>query len=231
MIRNILFDLDNTLLDFSWAERRALSKTLQQMGVDPVEKILKRYSELNAAQWKLLEKGVITREEVKVRRYMLLFGELGISCSPEEATGIYEKLLKEGYHFMEGAKELLDGLYETYRLYLVTNGTASVQHSRLKSADMNKYFQGIFISEEVGYDKPGRAYFDHCFGQIPDFRKEETILVGDSLTSDVQGGVNAGVATVWFNHTCVENKEGILPDYEIHKLQELPELLKKIEQN
>lgn len=225
MIKTIFFDLDNTILDFSRAEKNALSKTLAQLGIEPEDRVLKRYSELNQAQWKLLEQGKLTRGEVKVRRYRLLFEEMGSEASPEEAAKIYESLLGIGHYFMEGAEELLESLLGNYGLYLVTNGTAVVQKGRIESAGLKKYFNDIFISEEIGFNKPDKAYFDFCFSQIPEFQKDQAIIIGDSLSSDIQGGKNAGIKTVWFNPFAQANDSDLAPDYEIKALQEVMPVL------
>lgn len=227
MVDTLLFDLDNTLLDFNQAERIAVSKTLEHFHITPEDAILKRYSELNLAQWKLLEQGKISREQVKLRRFQILFTELGTDAPAEEAALMYETLLAHGHYFMDGAEELLETLYGKYRMYLVTNGTLSVQKGRLKSSGISRYFDGIFISEELGYNKPSMEYFDCCFSKIPDFHKETTVIIGDSLTSDIQGGINAGIRTIWFNPNH-ENAAEIIPDYEFDKLSKLPELLEKI---
>lgn len=227
MIDTVFLDLDNTIFDFSKAEKIALKKTLETLGVDTSEKTLARYSVLNTAQWKLLEKGEITRKEVKVRRYRLLFEELGTDASAEEAAALYESLLGIGHYFMEGAEELLNELKGRYRLYLATNGTASVQKGRIASASLERYFDGIFISEEIGYNKPDKAYFEACFAEIPDFVKEKAVIVGDSLTSDIQGGINAGIRTVWFNPKGEPGDGEIVADAEIRSLLELPELLER----
>lgn len=228
MIDTILFDLDNTLLDFSKAERIALRHTLQQLHIPPCEHTLIRYSQLNQQQWELLEQGKITREQVKVRRYRLLFEELGVDCSAEQAAHIYETQLGIGHYFMEGAEALLEQLCKTYRLYALTNGTASVQRSRSASAGLDRFFEEIFISEEVGVPKPQKAYFDYCFARIPGFCRERAILVGDSLTSDILGGRNAGVRTVWFNPAQAPGRADIRADDEIARLCELPPLLARL---
>lgn len=228
MTDTILWDLDNTIFDFSRAERIALRKTLVELGVEPAETTLRRYSELNDAQWKLLEQGRLTRKQVKVRRYHLLFEELGVEASAEKAAKLYEGYLALGHYYMDGAEDVLKVLKGKYRMYLVTNGTARVQHGRVDSSGLMEYMEGMFISEEVGYDKPSTAYFDACFARIPDFRKEHAVIVGDSLTSDIQGGINAGVRTIWFNPRGTARGEVIVPDWEIRKLSELPELLKKL---
>jgi len=226
MIRNVLLDLDDTLFDFSYAERIALSKTLEHIGVMPKETILKRYSELNLKHWEMLERGEITREQVKVNRYKALFLEFAIDASPEYATNYYEDSLGKGHYFIVGAEELLKELIKQYRLYLVSNGSLSVQRGRIASSGIGKYFSKIFISQEVGFDKPSAEFFRTCFLEIPNFKKEETIIVGDSLTSDIQGGINVGIKTVWFNPKKKKNISNIIADYEINKLLELIEILK-----
>lgn len=228
MIHTILLDLDDTLLDFQKAERAALVKTLTELNIEPKEETLARYSVLNLAQWRLLEKGELSRDEVKLRRYRLLFEEIGADCSAQKAAELYEGYLGIGHYFIDGAEELLDVLSVDYSLYLVTNGTARVQEGRIESAGIAGYFKGIYISEKIGFNKPSKEFFDHCFAQIPDFEKEEAVIVGDSLTSDIQGGKNAGVKTIWFNPTQSVNTSPICPDYEIMTLQELPILIKNI---
>lgn len=229
MIRHILFDLDDTLLDFRRAEKEALCKTLRRMGVEPTEQMLSRYSVLNLSQWKLLEQGRLTRAEVKVRRYQLLFEEFGLSCDPLETTRIYEQMLAIGHYYMDGAEELLQTLSKRYALYVVSNGTAKVQHSRMASAGIERFLKDTFISETIGFDKPSRAFFDACFAKIPDFSPKNALIVGDSLTSDIQGGKNAGIATAWFNPHRAENHGPVQPDYEIHTLPELYDVLEQFE--
>lgn len=224
MVTTLLFDLDNTLLDFNQAEKAAISKTLEHFGITPDDSTLKRYSELNLKQWKLLELGKLTRAEVKVRRFELLFKEKNFDVSAAEAARSYETLLAQGHYFMEGAEELLETLHGNYRLYLVTNGTLSVQKGRLKSSGIRRYFEDIFISEEIGHNKPSIEYFNCCFSKIPDFEKGSTVIIGDSLTSDIQGGINSGIRTIWFNPNH-ETAEDIRPDYEFDSLRALPALL------
>lgn len=228
MIKNILFDLDDTILDFKKAERVALTKTLKTMGIPVNENILTRYSEINISQWKRLELGEISRGEVKVNRYRLLFEEFGINASPNKATEIYEDNLCFGHFFIDYAEELLDKLYGKYNLYLVSNGAKRVQDGRLKSAGISHYFENIFISEVVGTEKPNKAFFDFCFSKIKDFNPSETIIVGDSLSSDIKGGVQSGIKTVWFNPHNQENATDIVPDYEIKKLEQVFGVLTKL---
>ena len=225
MIRNVLFDLDDTLFDFHKAEKIALTKTLVHFGIDPTEETLALYSTINATHWKRLELGEISREEVKVGRYRELFKTIGVECDPVKATAYYESMLAIGHYFMPGAPELLEELYRKYRLYIVSNGTAKVQEGRIGSSGIAKYMDGIFISQILGANKPDKQFFDICFAEIPDFSLSETVIIGDSLSSDIKGGINAGITTVWFNPKGIENDNDIKPDYTIKELSEVPGLL------
>ena len=228
MIRNVLFDLDDTLFDFHKAEKIALTKTLVHFGIDPTEETLALYSTINAAHWKRLELGEISREEVKVGRYRELFKTIGVECDPVKATAYYESMLAIGHYFMPGAPELLEELYRKYRLYIVSNGTAKVQEGRIGSSGIAKYMDGIFISQILGANKPDKQFFDICFAEIPDFSLSETVIIGDSLSSDIKGGINAGITTVGFNPKGIENDNDIKPDYTIKELSEVPGLLSQI---
>ncbi len=228
MIRNVLFDLDDTLFDFHKAEKIALTKTLVHFGVEPTDETLSLYSKINAAHWKRLELGEISREEVKVGRYRELFKRIGVECDPIKATAYYESMLAIGHYFMPGAPELLEELYGKYRLYIVSNGTAKVQEGRIGSSGIAKYMDGIFISQILGANKPDKQFFDICFAEIPDFSLSETVIIGDSLSSDIKGGINAGITTVWFNPKGIENDSDIKPNYIIKELSEVPGLLSQI---
>lgn len=225
---SVLLDLDDTILDFKKAEKIAVSKTFRGIGIEPTDAVVERYSEINVGQWEKLELGIITREEVLSSRFDMLFEELGVDYSGYEAQLIYEKLLEIGHFFMPGAEEMLNTLHGKYDLYIVSNGTASVQFSRLASAGITHMFKGIFISEHMGTQKPSKEYFDKCFAAIPGFDRERAIVVGDSLTSDIRGGINAGVRTCWYNPRGKAPREDIVADYTITELGELPGLIEKI---
>ena len=225
MLRNIFFDIDDTLLDFVKAESVALRSALGSFGIELSDELIEKYSRINSLQWEKLERGELSREEVLVSRFEIFFKELGITCSAFEAQKRYEYLLGVGHWFIDGAPELLEALYGRYRLYIVSNGTKSVQDRRIESAGIGKYFDGIFISQCIGADKPQSEFFSRCFAQIEDFKKEESIILGDRLSSDILGGINAGIKTCWFNPKNEPAREGIVPDYEIKKLAEFPELI------
>ncbi len=225
MITSVIFDLDDTLLDFHAAEHAALRLSLPQCGVQPTTALLDRYSVLNEQQWKLLEQGKLTRDEVKVRRFALLFAEYGIDAAAEEATARYERCLCDQHPLMAGALPLLEELKTRYALYVATNGSAAVQKKRIGDAGLTSFFEDVFISESVGADKPSAAFFAHCVARIPSFDPACTVMIGDSLSSDIAGGKNAGIRTVWFNPHHKENNTAVQPDHTVDCLAALPPLL------
>ena len=228
MIRFLFLDLDDTILDFHKAERIALSKTIGDFGVEPTEDVLSRYHVINKWHWEQLELGTMTRDEVLVKRFAMLFEERGIDVDAVAVARAYEQNLSIGHYFLPGAEETVDALSKKYRLFLASNGTASVQKCRMTSANLYRFFEKVFVSQEIGHNKPSLAYFNACFAQIPDFDPAEAIMVGDSLSSDIQGGINAGIKTCWVNPDHAAPKAGIVPDFEIEALHQLPDLLERI---
>lgn len=226
MVKTVLLDLDDTILDFRRAEAGAIRRTLEGEGVTVTDALLERYHVINKHHWELLEEGKITRDQVKRLRFEQLFGELGLPCDSQRICRAYEENLSQGHFFIPGAEALLKALAPRYDLYIASNGGARVQNARLDAAGIRKYFKGQFISEEMGANKPSPAFFEACFAAIPGFERETAVMVGDSLTSDIRGGQNVGLRTIWFNP---EGKTGaIRADYEFHALEELPGLLEKL---
>ena len=227
MIEFLFLDLDDTILDFHKAERIALSKTIRDIGVEPTEKVLHRYHLINKWHWEQLELGKLTRAEVLENRFKVLFQELGREVDATACARAYERNLSVGHYFLPGAEEAVEALHKKYRLFLASNGTASVQKGRMTSANLYRFFEKVFVSQEIGYNKPSEAYFDTCFAQIPGFDRAKAIMVGDSLSSDIKGGINAGIATVWVNP---EHKDcgNVKPDYEIESLSQLEALLETL---
>ncbi len=228
MIEFVLLDLDDTLLDFHRAEAEALKKTLLHFGIPPTDTAVSRYSAINDAQWKKLEREELTIDEVRLRRFELFFAEFGIDRPAEEAKSFYESRLSEGHWFMEGAEALLAALHGKYRLFLVSNGIVEVQESRVASAGIAGFFDGIFFSESVGAAKPKKEFFDVCFAAIPGFDRTRAVIIGDSPTSDILGGRNAGILTCLYNPKGKPPHPTIKPDYTIAALDEFPHLLKKL---
>ena len=228
MIEFLLLDLDDTILDFHKAERIAISKTIRDFGVEPTEEVLSRYHVINKWHWEQLELGTMTREEILVGRFDVLFREFGVTVDAVMVARTYEKNLGIGHYFLPGAEEAVDTLHKKYRLFLTSNGTASVQKGRMTSANLYRFFEKVFVSQEIGHNKPSKAYFDACFAQIPDFDPAKAMIVGDSLSSDILGGINAGIKTCWVNPSHAATKNGITPDYEIEALHQFPALLESI---
>lgn len=228
MLRTVFLDLDDTILDFTRAEAEALRRALTEADAPADDAVLARYHAINTAQWELLEEGVLTREQVLLGRFDILFGELGLVRSAREICERYEGYLAEGHWFIPGAEALLKTLAPRYDLYLASNGTAQVQYRRLEDAGIRRYFREIFISRELGADKPSPAFFERCFAAIPGFSRECAVMVGDSLTSDIRGGKNAGLRTCWFNPRKKSGRADIVPDYEISALDQLPPLLETL---
>ncbi len=224
----VLMDLDNTILDFNMAERTALSRTFTELEVPYDEELLKRYNRINIQHWEMLENGVLTREQVLVQRFEALYAERGIRADAWKTQDRYETLLSEGHWFMPGALDLLHDLQGEYRLFLCSNGSKTVQDGRIRSAGIADFFEKIFISEDMGCNKPEKRYFDICFEEIPGFSRERAIILGDSLSSDIRGGYNAGILSCWYNPEHRTNDSPVKPDYEIDDLGAFRPLLKSV---
>ena len=228
MMEFLFLDLDDTILDFHKAERLAISRTFRSFGLEPTDQVLERYHVINRLHWERLERGELTRDQVLTGRFQMLFEELGIPAQPQAIAKGYEHNLGLGHYFLPGAKEALDTLRGKYRLFLASNGTASVQHSRLTSAGLYPYFEEVFVSQALGANKPSRAFFDACAARIPGYDPRKALMVGDSLTSDILGGINAGMKTCWVCPRGAQGRPDIVPDYRIEALSQLPELLKTL---
>ena len=228
MFEYLFLDLDDTILDFQKAEHVALSKTLESFGLNPTQEVLTRYNKINKAHWEALERKEMTRDQVLLGRFQMLFREFSVDADPEKVARSYEHNLGIGHWFLPGAEEAVTALSKKYKLYLASNGTASVQKGRMTSANLYRFFEKVFVSQEIGANKPSTEYFERCFAQIPGFDKAKAIIVGDSLTSDILGGQNAGIATCWVNPSHKAGRADIRVDYEIEALSQLEALLERL---
>ena len=228
MVEFLFLDLDDTILDFHKAERIAVSKTFREFGIEPTEDVLARYKAINIAHWKMLERKELTRAEVLVNRFRALFEEYGVDCDAAAVAASYEDNLSIGHFFLPGAEEAVARLSKKYRLFLASNGTAKVQAGRMTSANLYRFFEKVFVSEEMGHNKPSKDYFDAAIAQIPGFDPAKAMMVGDSLTSDIQGGINAGIQTCWVNPKHLPADPEIPADYEIESLSQLEALLETL---
>ena len=228
-IKHVFLDLDDTIFDFHASEAVALSKTFLEVGLQPTPEILRDYSEINRSVWAMLERGEATRADILTRRFKILFEKYNRhDVSPDKVQAIYERTLSGEWCWFSGGEELLKALYGKYKLYIASNGTAVVQDGRIALSGIAKYFDGIFISQRIGYDKPSREFFEGCFKQIPDFSRKEAIILGDSLGSDILGGKNAGILTCYFNPHNRPGRDDVKADFEISSLNEFPALLSGI---
>lgn len=226
MIKHVFIDLDDTILDFRKGERIAINKTFLEIGIEPTEEIIQKYLQINNECWRAFERGEMTRYQVLHERFERILPEFAVDFPPEQAQKIYEGFLSKEHDYLPGGLEMLEQFKKEgkYRLYMATNGTPEVQKPRIRDTGIAQYFSKIFISEEVGYAKPDKRFFEKCFEQIEDLKIEETIMVGDSLSSDIGGGINAGILTCHYNPNGKDYGD-VVPNYKIKNLSELIPLL------
>ena len=195
-----LIDADNTLLDFSRSEHDALCDCLAMRGLPCSKDVTDRYAAINDFYWKQLEKGLVTREDLRILRFEDFCKEFGFDHDPVDMANDYMARLATKSYLMEGALDFCSALYGKCRLYLITNGNTFVQKGRFDPSPLSPLFEACFISEEMGCAKPEKAYFDMVTSAIPNFDPTQTIVIGDSISSDIWGGINAGLDTCWYNH-------------------------------
>lgn len=226
MYKILLFDLDNTLLDFDLAENIALTKLLEEQKVENLEEYKKAYTTINKSLWEKLEKNEITRTYLVNNRFKMLFEKFGNKKDGNYLSNRYKEILgMQGQH-IKGAYELLEKLKKSnYKLYAVTNGMQNIQNNRLKNSKITKFFDGIFISEKVGYQKPNIKFFEYIANKIPNFTKDKSIIIGDSLNADIKGGIDFGIDTAWINFKNLKIDLDIKPKYIIKNYKDLEDIL------
>lgn len=227
MIKVILWDLDATLLDFGQAEAYAIRKCFEifDMG-ECTDSMLERYSAINKTYWERLEREEITKQELLPGRFREFFGKEGLNTENVEAFNHeYQLRLGDKAFFCENGYETVSALKGKVKQYAVTNGTLIAQERKLKNSGLDELLDGAFISDQMGVEKPGIAFFDQVFASIGNYQKDEIMIVGDSLTSDILGGNRAGICCCWYNPMHKENNLNLKVDYEITDLQQVMELL------
>ena len=217
----LLFDADNTLFDFDQAERNAHLLLCRAHGLAFSEEGYQLYHKCNADLWRDFDRGLCTKEYLLVERFRRYLAITGERADPEALNRDHLRALGEGAMLLPGAEELCRVLSRDHRLYLLTNAVASVQKARFANSAIAPYFQGVFISEEVGVGKPDPAYFEYVFRAVPGLARDNALVIGDSLTSDVQGANNAGLPCCWFNPKGQPRPQDLRIDYEIRALEEL----------
>ena len=218
----ILFDADNTLLDFDAAERKALAETLAQYNIEPSNETVEKYRTINEGLWRQLEKGQIRREKLMNERFTRFLKEIGVSGSGAEMNRYYLNQLSTHPDLMPGnVLDVLHELAEVATMAIVTNGFDKVQSRRVKESGIAAFMEEVFVSERSDSEKPNRKIFDTALRTLGVENREHVLVVGDSLSSDIQGGINAGLDTCWLNRNHVENTGQISPTYEIESLEQL----------
>jgi len=220
----ILLDADGTLFDYDRAEKYAIETTFGDFGLDYSDAILARYRVVNDALWKELERGNITSGELRVERFRRLLAEIR-EADAEALSRRYLHHLARGSYLIDGAEDICRYMARRYTLAILTNGITEVQRSRLGKSALHEIISHIIISEEVGFSKPDPRIFEYAMSMFGHPRRETVLMVGDSLSSDIRGGVNAGIDTCWYNPHGAPCSEDLAPTREIRTLQELRQLL------
>ena len=221
----LLFDADATLLDFKRSEHEAVIESLTFFGLPATDEIIEKYSEINDGYWKMLERGEIEKSKLYDARWEALIAFYGFECDAKGLSKKYIDSLTTKSYELDGAVEICRKLHGKYRMYLVTNGQKQVQEGRLFPSPVYKFFDDCFISEDIGFEKPSIKYFDAVSRMIPGYDATKAIIIGDSLTSDIQGGINAGIDTCWFNPRGKNAPDDMQITYVINDLSELEKIL------
>ena len=221
----LLFDADNTLFDFDAAEKNAHRQVCGKHRLAFTEEGYALYRRCNAQLWQDFDRGLCSKEFLlteRFRRYLSLTGETG---DPEAMNRDHLRALGESAVLLPGAEALCRRLAAGHELYLVTNAVESVQRARFERSAIRPYFRDVFISEAIGCGKPSPAYFAYVLRAVPGLTAENGLVIGDSLTSDIQGANNAGLACCWFNPKGLPRPDGLRIDYEVRTLEEIPDLV------
>ncbi len=227
-IKVILWDFDNTLMDFSAAESNSLKNGFKKFGLgECTDEMVKEYSKINVKYWQKLETGEQTKDEIHVNRFKEFFESFGIECdSPEAFNACFENGIADTVEYVENSREIVESLKGLFRQYIVTNGGYNVQKRRLKESGFSELTDGAFISDQIGFEKPHIEFFNAVFERIEPCEKDEILIVGDSLTSDMRGGNNAGIKTCWYNPKGSPRPKDVRIDCEIKSLSEIYGILK-----
>ena len=222
--KTLLFDADRTLFDYDKSERQALRATFEMYELEFSEKALRQYHRVNDELWKQIERGETTLATLQISRFTQLFEHMGIKwvkCDPSEFNSLYSRQLEKSAHLIDGAEEVCARLCGGSFLYIITNGITSVQRGRLSKSALLPYMSDIFISEEVGFHKPHRYFFEAVLASLGNTAREDILVIGDTLSSDIAGGYGAGLDTCWYNPKREPLKGSVRPTYEISSLREL----------
>ncbi len=222
----VLLDLDHTLMDSDASEIAAFAETVRSIGLEPTDALFDSYTTINRALWVAVERGEITPNDLRVTRFERFSAAVGVDADPEQLAVAFTTGLGNNGELYPGAKAALEALAANHRLALVTNGLSEVQRARIERLDLGRFFDAVVISAEIGSSKPGTEIFDVTFDQLGVSDWKSALMVGDSLTSDIQGGSNAGIDTCWYNPHGKPapggHNAGPWPTFQIDDLAQLP---------
>ena len=227
MVKAILWDVDGTLLDFLAAEKAAVQRLFREFGLgECTDEMVARYSAINESYWKRLERGEITKQQVLIGRYREFFAEVGVDPSlAEPFNARYQHALGDTVVYRDDSLNVVKALHGRVKQYVVSNGTIVAQTKKLERSGLGRWMNGIFLSEQLGAEKPNPAFFEKVFAALTDIPKEDMLIVGDSLTSDMKGGLMAGIPTCWYNSQSLPRPADMAIAFEIQNLQQVYDLL------
>ncbi|WP_407892164.1 YjjG family noncanonical pyrimidine nucleotidase [Lacticaseibacillus sp. N501-2] len=225
MYRNLFFDVDDTLLDFEAGELKSLQATFEKHHIAYTAKLEATYLAINAKLWRQYEQGTITREQIFYKRMRQLFKQLALPGDPEAVEKDYFTLVNRQAVLIPRVEATLQALRD-YHLYIVSNGFEAAQRYRLTKSHLIDYFDDIFVSDTIGAPKPTKAFFDYVAKRTPHFNPQTSLIIGDSLTSDIQGGRNAHLDTAWFNPHFNANRGPIFATYTFNDFSDLLHIVK-----
>ena len=223
----ILFDADNTLFDFTASSHLAFNDLLNHFNVNSDKDYYEIYRPINASMWNKLERNELVMDEVKTQRWQLFWEALGLNHDGKTSNDFYLDRLIHHCFLLDQTLNVLNDLDRKSHIssHIITNGMKEAQRPRIKKLEIEKYFDTITVSDEIGFAKPDTQFFDHVFSLIQNKEKSQYLVVGDSLNSDIQGGINSGLTTCWYNPDKKANETEIKPDYEINDLRELTTII------
>lgn len=228
MYDHLLFDADGTLFNFEAAEKWALSHVLEELGIDPSDEAIDTYSRINNGVWLEFEQGLITMDRLKTERFRRFYSRYGLQGDPGLTAQRYTLMLSRSFHLYDDAIPVLDELKNrNIPMSLITNGISNVQRGRLAATGTRDYFTAVVISEEIGIQKPHPSYFEKALSLVRDTGApaKRPLVIGDSPTSDIRGGIDSGLDTCWINRFGMPTDPTLRPTYEITGLKELLDIL------
>lgn len=220
----VFIDIDDTLLDFTKCANDAIKSACNKFGVPYTTTLVDTFHPINLDLWHRLEKKEVTKEKLFDTRFQIVFDKLGI-----KADGIaFETAFRENFHesaiLVDGARDLLEYLRSKYKVYVASNASMHQQTNRMKRAELDGYIDGYFVSEEIGFPKPQKEFFDACFKALPDVKPHDVVMIGDSLSADIKGACEYGLKTIWYNHRN-EPTSDVKCDYIVSRLSEVKNIL------